>query len=557
MGRGELIGAYRRSLFHACGVDDVEGKPVIGIASSWSEMVPGHVHLDVVARAVASGVREAGGVPATFGTMALCDGICQGGGMHAVLPSRDVIAASVELTGRGYGLDGLVCLASCDKIIPGMLMAAARLDVPTIFVTGGLMQEGAWRGERVVASDVKEAIGRASRSEITAQELHEIERAACCSPGVCNMMGTANTMCVVVEAAGLSMPGNATLAATVPIDDVVNPKLLAMAAEAGRQVMGAVARGVTFGDVVTPAVLENLIAVVQAIGGSTNLVLHLAALASELGYSLALEDWDRIGRKTPLLCTFKPASSYTVSDLGRAGGIPALLCRLEPLLDLDGPTAYDRSLAEVAAAAHVRQPDVIHSLAAPLAPSGGIVVLRGNLAPEGAVIKASGVAPAMMRHVGPAKVFDSEEEVQVCLLENRVERGDVLVVRYEGPRGGPGMRELSLPAAIMVGLGLSDSVAMVTDGRFSGATRGPCVGHVCPEAAAGGPLAVVQDGDLIAIDVERRTIEVRVDDATLAERLASWSVPEKPVPTGFLRLYAAHAGPASHGAVLSSDVPWS
>lgn len=549
MKRRVLTGAYTRGLYHACGVDEIEDKPLVGIANSWNELVPGHVHLNRVAEAVKEGVRAAGSLPLEFNTIALCDGICQGRGMHAVLPSRDVIAASVELTARAYGFDALVCLASCDKVVPGMLMAAARLDLPTLFVTGGLMAEGRWQGQRVVTSDVKEAIGRANRGEITLEDLRQIELAACPGPGVCNMMGTANTMCVIVEAAGLSLPGNATIAATAG-QGQINPALLSLASAAGERVVEALSTGVTFRDVVTPATLRNLVAVVQAIGGSTNLVLHLAALSTELGYRLTLDDWDRIGRETPLLAKFKPASSRSVSDFGRAGGVPALLKALGPLLDLSGPTAYGSTPAQVAEQASARLPEVIHSMEDPLAPTGGIVVLRGNLAPEGAVVKASGVSPAMLRHVGPARVFDSEEAVQACLLDGGVCPGDVLVVRYEGPRGGPGMRELSLPAAILVGMGLADSVAMITDGRFSGATRGPCVGHICPEAALGGPLAALRDGDVIEIDIPNRALDVHLGADEMRARLDEWTPPAKEIPPGFLRLYADCVGPASRGAVL-------
>ena len=546
--------AYARSLYHASGIEigaaPEAAQPLIGIANSWTELVPGHVHLDRVAESVAEGVRAAGGIPLTFNTIALCDGICQGEGMHAVLPSREVIAASVELTVRAYGFDALVCLASCDKIVPGMLLAAARLNLPTVFVTGGLMGEGEWQGRRVVASDVKEGIGRAQRGEISPEELRQLEQAACPGPGVCNMMGTANSMCVAVEAAGLSLPGNATMSATCGGSDQVNPDLLALAAGAGWHAVDGAAAGLCFRDVVTAMTLRNLVTVVQAIGGSTNMVLHLMALATELGSPLCLDDWDVIGRQTPLLAKFKPASALTVSDLGRAGGVPALLKRLAPLLDLDGATAYGLTLAYVAERAILQDPTVLRPLDDPLALQGGIVVLRGNLAPDGAVVKVSGVPPAMHHHVGPARVFDSEEAVQDCLLGGRVQPGDVLVVRYEGPRGGPGMRELSLPAAILVGMGLGDSVAMVTDGRFSGATRGPCVGHVCPEAALGGPLAAVCDGDWIEIDIPKRILAVRLSDAELAARLEGWSPPVKQVPPGFLRLYADRVGPASRGAVL-------
>jgi dihydroxy-acid dehydratase len=546
-----LAGAYARGLYHALGVDDSESKPLVGIANSASDLVPGHAHLGQVAEAIKEGVRAAGGVPLGFHTIALCDGICQGSGMHYVLPSRELIAASVEMTCRAYGFDALICLASCDKIVPGMLLAAARLDLPTIFVTGGLMSEGEWEGKRVVTSDVKEAIGRARRGEISERKLRQIERAACTGPGVCNMMGTANTSCVIVEAAGLSLPGNATLEASERNSQEINSTLLELALEAGRQVVVSSQAGITFRNVLSEARLRNLVAVVQAIGGSTNMVLHLGALATELGYDLTLEDWDRIGRETPLLVKFKPASAYTVSDFGRAGGVPALLKGLAPLLDLDGPTAYSRTVTQVLAQAQVRRPEVIKSLNDPLSPTGGIAVLRGNLAPEGAVVKASGMHPDMLRHVGPARVFDNEEDVQNCLLGGKVQAGDVLVVRYEGPRGGPGMRELSLPAAILVGMGLGDSVAMVTDGRFSGATRGPCVGHICPEAALGGPLAALHDGDVIEIDVSNRVISVRLSDEELHTRLKDWKPPQVKIPAGFLRLYAERVGDASQGAILS------
>jgi len=413
-----------------------------------------------------------------------------------------------------------------------------------------LMAEGQWQAQCVVTSDVKEAIGRANRGEITPDELHEIELVACPGPGVCNMMGTAHTMCVVVEAAGLSLPGNATIEATGSVSRDVNPDLLALASTAGRHAIECLAGGVTFRNVVTPTTLRNLVAVVQAIGGSTNLVLHLTALATELGYQLTLDDWDHIGQETPLLAKFKPASPYSVSDFRRAGGVPALLKVLSPLLDLKLPTAYGSTLAQVAAQAEVHRSEIIRPLDDPLAPTGGIFVLRGKLAPDGAVVKASGVHPAMMRHIGPARVFNREEDVQECLLGGRVHPGDVLVVRYEGPHGGPGMRELSLPAAILVGMGLADSVAMVTDGRFSGATRGPCVGHVCPEAALGGPLAALRDGDVIEIDIPNRVLNVRLSNDELRARLDEWVPPSKEIPPGFLRLYADRVGPASQGAVL-------
>jgi len=547
-------GAYRRALFQACGAEVAGGRPVVGLANSWNELVPGHAHLDRVAAVVKSAIADGGGLPREFGTIALCDGICQGSGMHSVLASREVIAASVELTCRAYGFDALVCLASCDKIIPGMLLAAARLNLPTIFVTGGLMAAGQWRGDSVVASDVKEAIGRFKRGEITQADLAQLELAACPGPGTCNMMGTANTMAVLVEAAGLSLPGNSTTLAVQPDSRTLSGTLSSVAASAGLHVLRCIEGGRRFRDVVNRATMRNMARIVQATGGSTNAVLHLAALATELEVPFPLADWDDIGRQTPLIARFKPASALPVSELGRAGGVPALLHVLSPLLDLSGPTVYGSTLAKVANAAEVLDSHVIRPLSHPIAPTGAIAILRGNLAPGGAVVKTSGVDAGMLRHTGPARVFDCEEDVQRCLLEDRVRPGDVLVVRYEGPRGGPGMRELSLPAAVLVGMGLANSVAMITDGRFSGASRGPCVGHICPEAAAGGPLAALRDGDVVEIDIPRRQINVWLEDAHMEARMANWTPPAREIPPGFLRLYAANVGPANTGAVLRSAV---
>lgn len=548
-----LTGAYVRGLFYACGLEEVDSKPLIGIANSWNDMVPGHIHLRSLAATVKQSIRAAGGIPLEFNTIALCDGICQGQGMHAVLPSREIIAASVELTARAYRLDGLVCLASCDKIVPGMLLASARLNLPTVFVTGGLMKEGHWQGKRVVTSDVKEAIGRARKGEISIDELHALERAACNGPGICNMMGTANTMCVLVEAAGLSLPGNATVEIDAINHQTQQNCLAEIAHQAGQVIMACVREQVSFHQIVGSTTIHNLMAVTQAIGGSTNAVLHLGALAAELGLDLPLQTWNSIGERIPLLAKFKPSAEATVSDFGRAGGVMAVLQRLAPLLKLNTPTVYGQSLAEVAAQATLSRPDIIRPLEQPLESHGGITVLYGNLAPDGAVVKASGITPTMRRHVGPAKVFEGEEDVRTCLMANKVVPGDVLVVRNEGPKGGPGMRELSIPAAILVGMGLADSVAMITDGRFSGATRGPCVGYISPEAACNGPLAAVQDGDLIEIDIPNRTLNVQLTEQELHTRLQNKTAISKPIPPGFLRVYAAHVGPANRGAVFGDQ----
>jgi dihydroxy-acid dehydratase len=537
--------AYVRALFGACGVPAQElARPLIGIACSANDLVPGHKHLGELAERVKQGIAEAGGTGLIFNTIALCDGIVQGRGMHAVLPSREVVAASVELTGQAYGFDGLVMIGSCDKVLPGMLMAAARLDKPTAFVTGGLMEPGSFEGRPVVASDVKEGIGRAKKGELDLDGLKELERAACPGVGTCNMMGTANTMAALVEGAGLSIPGNSTVHAS-------GEAIRNLARVAGKRLVARVKDGLNFRKQMTGPALQNLVTLTQAFGGSTNAVLHLIALARELGDELSYEEFDRIGRETPLLCKLKPASDLTVSDFGAAGGVSTLIRVLRDKLDLSIPTLEGGTLVDRADKAPEPEDEVIHTLSEPLAEQGGIFVLRGNLAPDGAIVKASGVEPAMHKHKGPARVFDSEEDVKARLLDGTVQPGDVLVVRYEGPRGGPGMRELSIPAAVLVGLGLHTSVAMVTDGRFSGATRGPCVGYICPEAWEGGPLALVEEGDLIEIDREARKLELDIEDEELARRRAAWKRPEKDRGRGFIRMYGETAAPASDGARMT------
>jgi dihydroxy-acid dehydratase len=534
--------AYKRALFGSLGRSAADLEKVrVGIVDTYSELVPGHTPFQESVGLVKRGVREAGGEPYVFPTIALCDGIVQGSGMHAVLPSREVIAASIELTARAYGFDSLVMIGACDKIVPGMLMAAARLNKPTLFFTGGLMEPGTHQGKRVVASDVKEGIGRARRGELNLDELMALERAACPGPGVCNMMGTANSMRCLVEGAGLSLPGNATALAG-------SDRLRTMALEAGRRAVANEKRGVRLGNQVTPRSLRNMVALGQAFGGSTNIVLHLIALAREIGDDLSFEDFARIGRQTPLLCRFKPSSEWTISDLDRVGGVSGLLKVLADRLDLSIPTVEGGTLADRVTSAPVADQEILRSPEDPLEPEGGIVILSGNLAPAGAVVKASGVSPAMRRHAGPARVFDCEEDVRDVLLHGGVKPGDVLVVRYEGPRGGPGMRELSIPAAVLVGLGLHTSVAMVTDGRFSGATRGPCVGYACPEAWEGGPLALVEEGDVIMIDITRRRLELQVSEEEFSKRRHLWQRPAKERPEGFLGLYGELAEPATEGA---------
>ncbi len=540
-----LHGAYPRALYRAMGYrDDDFTKPLIGIVNSWSEVNPGHFHLRQLAEWVKQGVREAGGMPAEFNTVAPCDGIAQGKGMHAILPLRDVIAASVELMVRANRFDGLVMLCSCDKIVPGMLMAAARLDLPTVFVTGGSMASGRVGEREIMTSDVKEGMGRVKAGLISAEEFHTIESCACPGPGACNFMGTASTMNCATEALGLTLPRCATLPA-------LHPQRQGLCFASGRQIVRLVEQNVTARRFLTRQSLENAIRVVLALGGSTNAALHLPAIAREAGTELGLDVFDALSRQTPLIGKFRPASPYTVVHLDEAGGIPAVLHLLAPLLHLDLPTVSGETVAERAAAARVLRPEVLHSLDAPLAPEGGLAVLRGSLAPDGAVVKQSAVAPGMLQHTGPARVFECEEELEDTLTAQSIRPGDVLIIRNEGPRGGPGMRELSIPAAILTGMGLNESVAMVTDGRFSGATRGPCIGHVAPEAAVGGPLALVEDGDPIEIDIPNRRLNLLVSEAELSRRREKWQ-PRPPAATGgFLDIYRQIVSQADQGAVLT------
>lgn len=538
---------YARALYRPMGFTDADfGKPLVAIVNSWSELVAGHAHLRRLSAAVREGIAAAGGMPVEFNTIAACDGICQGPGMHYILPSRDVIAYSAELMLKAHRFQGAVMISSCDKITPGFLMAAAWCNLPTVFVTGGYMPQAQVGGQAIGTSDVKEAMGRFKAGRISDEELYEIEAHTCQTTGICNMMGTANTMAVVAEALGFSLPGNATTVATGPAIDE-------LARAAGERAVGLVREARAFLDILTPESLENAIRVGIAIGGSTNMVLHLLALAEAAGLELTLDDFGRLSRETPLLGKFKPASNYFMEDFERAGGVRTVLKELGDLVHGGCPGVTGRTLSEELSEVGNGDPQVIRPRSQPLSPQGGLAVLRGSLAPEGSVVKSSGMEPNMLVHQGPAVVFDSEEEVRDHLLNRNVEPGSVLVIRYEGPRGGPGMRELSIPAALLVGMGLGNSVAMVSDGRYSGATRGPCIGHVAPEAADGGPIALVQDGDVIDIDVPAGRLDLLVPEEELARRRAVW----RPVPPkatgGFLDLYRRLVSSASRGAYLRLD----
>ena len=545
--------APHRSLLRATGAIQSEAdwdKPFIAIANSFVQIIPGHAHLDVVGVKVRQAVREAGGVPFEFNCIGVDDGIAMGhGGMNYSLPSREIIADSIETMLRAHCFDGVVCIPNCDKIVPGMLMGAARVNLPTVFVSGGPMLSGRnpTTGESLDLSSVFEAVGRLSANTITEKQLDEIERNACPTCGSCSGMFTANSMNCLCEALGLALPGNGSIAATDPARDELFKR-------AGKTIVRLVKDHVRASDILTPEAFENALVLDMAMGGSSNTVLHMLALAREAGVPLQLADFNAIAERTPHLCKVAPAGRHYMEDIARAGGIGAILRTLleKPgLLHPDAMTVSGLTLGELAGAAEVRDQEVIRPLDRAYSERGGLAVLTGNLAPLGCVVKTAAVSPAMMRFTGPAVVFDSGETAQAGILTGKVKAGDVVVIRYEGPRGGPGMREMLSPTAAIAGRGLGDSVALVTDGRFSGATRGGAIGHLAPEAAAGGPIALVHDGDLIEIDIPARTIRLLVDDAVLSGRKATWTPRPAPIKTGFLARYAALVSGAENGAVLA------
>lgn len=537
--------AAHRALLKSLGLtEEAIARPWVAVVNSWNEIVPGHVHLRRVAEAVKAGVREADGTPFEFNTIAVCDGLCQGtSGMRYSLPSRDLIADSIEAMVGAHLFDAMVLIPSCDKTVPGHLMAAARLDLPSIVVTGGPMLPGAYKGRDITLVDMREYIGAVAAGELTVEELTAIEGVACPGPGSCAMMATANTMAAVTEALGMSLTGCATIHAVDPRKDTV-------ARDSGKRSVALLREELKPSDIMTPRAFNNALTVDMALGGSLNSVLHLPAIAAELGLAVPLERFDEVSTRTPHLCPLKPAGRYTLKDLDEAGGIPAVMRELTPLLALDCVTVSGRTVKQTLAGVSVANRDVIHPLADPVHREGSIAVLRGNLAPDGAVVKHVAVDAAMWTHHGPAKVYDAMEDAVASLLHGHVRRGDVMVIRYEGPKGGPGMREMHMVTAILVGMGLGTSVALVTDGRFSGSTRGPMIGYVSPEAAEGGPLAVVEDGDVIRYDIPERRLDVDVPDEELRRRFDRWAPPHRPV-TGYLRRYANAVTGSTSGARLA------
>ncbi len=536
--------APHRSLFKAMGYTDEElARPLVAVVHAHSEIVPGHIHLDKIAEAAAAGVRMAGGTPVKFPVIGVCDGIAMGHtGMHYSLASRELIADSIESMALAHGFDALVLVPNCDKIVPAMLMAAARLDMPALVVSGGPMLAG--RGNRDLNS-LFEGVGACAAGTLSEAGLAALEDEACPGCGSCSGMFTANSMNCLCEALGMALPGNGTIPA-------VYAGRIRLAKHAGMAIMGLLERGISARQILNEKAFENALTVDMALGCSSNSVLHLLAIAREAGVAMDLERITAVSARTPNLCRLSPAGPHHIEELDAAGGVPQVMARLLAAGLLDGAclTATGQTVAENLSAVTERPTEVIRPVGNPHSATGGIAVLRGNLAPDGAVVKKSAVAPEMMRHSGAARVFDGEEAAIAAILSGGIRKGDVVVIRYEGPAGGPGMREMLQPTSALAGAGLDKNVALITDGRFSGATRGAAIGHVSPEAMAGGAIALVREGDRVDIDIEAGSLHLEVDEAELARRRAAWTAPAPRITTGYLARYARMVSSASTGAVL-------
>ncbi len=536
--------APHRSLLKALGLTDEEiARPFVGIVNSANEIIPGHIHLHRIAEAAKAGVRMAGGTPLEFPVIGICDGIAMNHeGMHYSLPSREIIADSIELVAMAHAFDAFVFIPNCDKIVPAMLMAALRLNVPAIVISGGPMLAGKLRGKSVDLISIFEGVGRVKAGAMTEAELAELEGCACPGAGSCSGMYTANSMNCLTEALGLGLPGNGTVPA-------VFSERIRLAKHAGMKVMELLEKGIAPRDIATPGAFRNAIAVDMALGCSTNTVLHVPAIAHEAGIVLNLTDFDAMGKKVPHLCNLSPAGPHHIEDLYCAGGVQAVMKRIEKLgvLDTRVMTATARTLAENLETASVLDDEVIRPIERAYHPEGGIAILRGTLAPDGAVVKQSGVLEEMMKRQGKARVFDSEEDAVKVIIAGGIKKGDIVVIRYEGPKGGPGMREMLTPTSVIAGMGLDKDVALITDGRFSGGTRGAAIGHCSPEAAEGGAIAFVKDGDSISIDIPERRLDLLVDEAELAKRKKAWVPPKKEL-TGVLKRYARMSLSADKGA---------
>lgn len=543
--------APARALLYATGqyAPKDQGKPMIGVASSFSDLIPGHAAMRNLERSIDKGVAAGGGTSFIFGVPGICDGIAMGHhGMHYSLPSRELIADTIETVAEAHRLDGLVLLTNCDKITPGMLMGLARIDIPGIVLTGGPMLSGHWRKKGAeepcrlsLVRDTFEAIGRHRAGEIDTEELTDLELRACPGPGSCQGLYTANTMACATEAMGMSMPG----CAATPIVEAGKQRI---AEASGERIVQLVRDGVTARDIITEESVRNAIVVDMALGGSTNSCLHIPAIAHEAGVEVPLDAFDDISREVPHIANLRPGGDYFMEDLAYAGGIPAVLGRLSENLN-DCLTVSGLTTGQIAEEAEVQHADVIRPVDDPYHPEGGMAVLKGNLAPDGSVIKQSAVSDKMREFSGPARVFDSEDDAIKAIMNGEIEGGEVIVIRYEGPQGGPGMREMLNPTAALMGMGLGDACALITDGRFSGGTRGPCIGHVSPEAAAGGIIGLVEDGDTIEINIPDRALTLHVDEDQLEARRAGWSPVPPKITTGYLARYASFVTSAATGAV--------
>ncbi len=541
--------APNRSLLYALGYtkEEIE-RPLIGVVCSYNEIVPGHMNLDKIAEAVKAGIRAAGGTPVEFPAIAVCDGIAMGHtGMKYSLVTRDIIADSTEAMAMAHQFDGLVMIPNCDKNVPGLLMAAARVNIPTIFVSGGPMLAGTMNdGRKTCLSHMFEAVGAHYAGKLDDEGLEEYEQNACPTCGSCSGMYTANSMNCLTEAIGMGLRGNGTIPA-------VYSARIRLAKHAGMKIMELVEKNICPRDIMTPAAFHNAETVDMALGCSTNTMLHLPAIAHECGIELSFDMANEISAKTPNICHLAPAGFTYMEDLDKAGGVYAVMKELADagLLDTAGITCTGKTIAENIADATVRNAEIIRPLDNPFTKTGGIAVLKGNLAPDGCVVKQSAVAEEMMVHEGPARVFDSEDDAIAAIYAGKIVSGDVVIIRYEGPKGGPGMREMLNPTSAIAGMGLDKTVALITDGRFSGATRGASIGHVSPEAASGGPIGLIEEGDIISINIPEHTIEIKVSDEVLAGRRAEWTCPEPRIKTGYLARYAKYVSSADKGAVLS------
>ncbi len=543
-----LVRAPSRALLKAMGLTDEEIKrPLIGVVNSANEVVPGHIHLDRIAEAVKTGVRIAGGTPLEFPTIGVCDGLAMGHeGMKYSLASRELIADSIEIMAKAHPFDGLVLIPNCDKVVPGMLMAALRLNLPAIVISGGPMLAGKFQGKKADVITVFEAVGMVTAQKMSNQELAELEEEACPGCGSCAGMFTANSMNCLTEALGLGLPGNGTIPAT-------HAARIRLAKSAGMKVMELVTKEIRPRDIATEEAFRNAIAVDMALGCSTNTVLHVPAIGNEAKLNISLKLFDEISSKTPHICSLSPAGPHHLEDLHLAGGIQAVLKELIDggLVNPNVLTVTGFLLKDSTKGVMVRDPEVIRSLERPYHVKGGIAILYGNLAPEGSVVKQSAVSEEMLQNTGRARVFDSEETAVDQILAGNIKPGDIVVIRYEGPKGGPGMREMLNPTSALAGMGLDKSVSLITDGRFSGGTRGAAIGHVSPEAAHGGPIALIQDGDEIEIDIPNKRVDLKISDEEFGKRRKQWQPPEQKIREGYLARYADRVTSAARGAILT------